>query len=65
MQKRTTLIPMAGASPTASAPGDDAAASAMPAASAGAGQPVADGTYTYQAGDARMISLTVAGSSSR
>jgi len=56
MQKRTTLIPMAGASPTASA---------TPAASAGAGQPVADGTYTYQAGDAGVVSLTVAGSSSR
>ncbi|MEJ7753688.1 MAG: hypothetical protein WKF38_00745 [Candidatus Limnocylindrales bacterium] len=53
---------MAGASPMASAPGDDAAASATPAASAGAGQPVADGTYTYQAGDAGMVSLTVAGS---
>ena len=53
---------MAGASLMASAPGDDAAASATPAASAGAGQPVADGTYTYQAGDAGMVSLTVAGS---
>jgi len=53
---------MAAASPMASAPGDDAAASATPAASAGAGQPVADGTYTYQAGDAGMVSLTVAGS---
>ena len=46
----------------ASAPGDDAAASVTPAASAGAGQPVADGTYTYQAVDAGMVSLTVAGS---
>ncbi len=53
---------MPGASPMASASGDDAAASATPAASAGAGQPVADGTYTYQAGDAGMVSLTVAGS---
>lgn len=53
----------AGATPTndsadASASPDP---SASPAESAGTGQAVADGTYTFQAGDAGMVFLSVAG----
>lgn len=57
-----SATPTASAVPTTSSPGNGAGASATPTASAGTGQAVLDGTYTYQAGDAGMISLTVAGS---